>query len=159
MSAPKRARYTEEPVFLNTGGGEEPYVPGNITSARAAYAASLHLLFKHVADFHILMVDIIAEKYKLDATDIIHACHEDKRFQEMIVAPTIHSLGYFGEADLCAKREVEVQSKVDAVEAVQPDPVEQLAVDTAKMSLGVSDPKPKKKVIRRKIVPAPAPSQ
>ncbi len=146
MSAPKRARYTEEPVFLNTGGGEEPYVPRDITSARAAYAASLHLLFKHVADFHILMVDIIAEKYKLDAAEIIHACHDDKRFQEMVVAPTIHSLGYFGESDLAAKR---------TVEAPQPDPVEQLVGDTAKLSLGTSDPKPKKRIIRKKVAPAP----
>ncbi len=144
MSAPKRARYTEEPVFLNTGGGEEPYVPRDITSGRAAYAASLHLLFKHVADFHILMVDIIAEKYKLDASEIIHACHDDKRFQEMVIAPTIHSLGYFGEEDLAAKRAV-----------VQPDPVDQLVGETAKLSLGVADPKPKKKVIRKKVAPAP----
>jgi hypothetical protein len=145
MSAPKRARYTEEPVFLNTGGGEEPYIPVNITSARAAYAASLHLLFKHVADFHILMVDIIAEKYKLDTAEIIHVCHEDKRFQQMVVAPTIHSLGYFNQEDLSAKREVEQQ----------PDPVDQLVGETAKLSLGVSDPKPKKKVIRKKVAPAP----
>ena len=144
MSAPKRARYTEEPVFLNTGGGEEPYVPRDITSGRAAYAASLHLLFKHVADFHILMVDIIAEKYKLDATEIIHACHEDKRFQEMVVSPTIHSLGYFGEGDLAAKRDL--------------DPVEQLTTDTAKLSLGVAPP-PKKKIIRKKVPPAPAPEK
>lgn len=137
MSAPKRARYTEEPVFLNTGGGEEPYIPKNIQTAREAYAASLHLLFKHVADFHILMVDIISEKYKLDAAEIIHACHDDKRFQEMVIAPTIHSLGYFKQEDLSAKREV--------------DPVDQLAADTAKISLG-QPPQPKKKVIRKKIV-------
>lgn len=141
MSAPKRARYTEEPVFLNTGGGEEPYIPKDIQTARDAYAASLHLLFKHVADFHILMVDIIAEKYKLDAAEIIHVCHEDKRFQQMVVAPTIHSLGYFNEADLGAKREV--------------DHVEQLAADTAKLSLGIQ---PKKRIIRKKVVP-PAPEK
>jgi len=149
MSAPKRARYTEEPVYLNTGGGEEPYVPGNITSARAAYAASLHLLFKHVADFHILMVDIIAEKYKLNAHEIIQACHDDKRFQEMVVSPTIHSLGYFGQEDLSAKREVEVVKPADPV-----DPVEQLVAETAKMSLGTAPPK--RKIIRKKVVPAPA---
>jgi hypothetical protein len=143
MSAPKRARYTEEPVFLNTGGGEEPYIPKNIQTARDAYAASLHLLFKHVADFHILMVDIIAEKYKLDAAEIIHVCHEDKRFQQMVVAPTIHSLGYFNEEDLGAKRDVVA------------DPVEQLVGETAKLSLGAAPPK--KKVIRKKVVPPAAP--
>lgn len=146
MSAPKRARYTEEPVFLNTGGGEEPYIPKDIQTARDAYAASLHLLFKHVADFHILMVDIIAEKYKLNAAEIIHVCHEDKRFQQMVVAPTIHSLGYFNETDLAAKRDVEPP---------KPDPVEELVADTAKLSLGVAPPK--KKIIRKKVVPAAAP--
>lgn len=144
MSAPKRARYTEEPVYLNTGGGEEPYVPGTIQTARNAYAASLHLLFKHVADFHILMVDIIAEKYKLNAHEIIQACHDDKRFQEMVVSPTIHSLGYFGQEDLSKKREVE---------ETKSDPVEQLVVETAKLSLGTVEPKPKMKLIRKKKVP------
>ena len=150
MSAPKRARYTEEPVYVNIGGGEEPYIPKEIQTARNAYAASLHLLFKHVADFHILMVDIIAEKYKLDATEIIHTCHQDKRFQEMVVSPTIHSLGYFGEGDLAAKREIDQPPPPPP----KSDPVEQLVADTAKLSLGVQ---PKKKIIRKKI-PAAAPS-
>ena len=56
MSSFKKARYTEEPVYLHSDGTVTPYVPETIVTNRDAYAASMHLLFAHVADFNMLMV-------------------------------------------------------------------------------------------------------
>jgi hypothetical protein len=88
-----------EPVMITKDGKQEPYVPKEIIGHRGAYAASLHLLFKHVADFHVLMIDILSEKYGIPADEMISACHEDERFQNMVVHPTITALQYFDEDD------------------------------------------------------------
>jgi len=91
----KSAKFLEEPITVTKDGVEVPYIPGTITNNRQAYAASLHLVFKHVADFHISMLEIIAEKYKIPVDEMIQVVSEDKRFTEMAVNPAIHTLGYF----------------------------------------------------------------
>jgi hypothetical protein len=110
MSSSKKtiqsARIINEPIMVNNDGKEEPYIPKDIMGHRGAYAASLHLLFKHVADFHVLMIEILSEKYGIPADDMIRACHEDERFQNMVVNPTIHSMQYFDESDVAKHVEV-----------------------------------------------------
>lgn len=100
MPAIKKARWTEEPVYVNLDGTLEPYIPKDIVTNRGAYAASLHLVFKHVADFHTMIVEIIAEKTGLDSDTIFDVIKSDDRYKEMLVSPTIHSLGTFEKADL-----------------------------------------------------------
>jgi hypothetical protein len=91
----KTATFLEEPITMMKDGREVPYIPETITNSRQAYAASLHLVFKHVADFHISMLEIISEKYKIPVNDMIETVSQDKRFTEMTINPTIHTMGYF----------------------------------------------------------------
>lgn len=104
MSAPrqiiKTAAYTHEPVFIDVSGVSVPYIPKEIVDHRKAYSVTLDLLFKHVADFHINMIAIIAEKYNLDAAEMINVVSEDPRYEQMLLHPVIESLGHFGKEDL-----------------------------------------------------------
>ena len=100
---PRTAKVVNEPVFIKKDGVVEQYVPARITTHRDAYAASLHLLFKHVADFHMLMIDVIAEKYKLDPNEIVDTLQRDPRYNEVRSDPKIESLMYFDEEDLSKK--------------------------------------------------------
>ena len=139
MPAIKKARWTEEPVFVNLDGTLEPYIPKDIITNRSAYASSLHLVFKHVADFHMMMVEIIAEKTGLDSDTIFDTIKSDERYKGMLVSPEIHSLGMFEKKDL---------EKVVTVDPV--DTVESIAVDMGAMKI---DEAPKKvKVVRKKKV-------
>lgn len=112
-----QAKISNEPVYINEDGTTIPYIPGHIKTARDGYAASLHLLFKHVADFHITVIDLLAEKYKFKAEEAIDALHADPRFREMIVHPTIHAMGYFKEDDYKAATEVVSQTTTVPLES------------------------------------------
>lgn len=128
----KSVTIQNEPVFVTKEGVSEPYIPREILTHRDAYSASLHLLFKHVADVHLLMVEVLAEKYNLDADEIIQTVQNDQRMKDITLNPTLESLTYFGKEDL---------AKVVPVVAAPPPPT-------------VSEPgKPPKK--RRVIVKAP----
>jgi hypothetical protein len=128
-------KYLNEPCFVNKDGGVVPYLPKDIITHRDAYAASLHILLEHTAKFHVLVAEIIAEKYNLDVTEMMKTVREDSRFQLSVSDPGLNALGYFDEKDL----EKKVPSKPEPEgEPVKPEgePV-----------------KPKKKVIRAKKVP------
>jgi len=96
----KTATHKNEPVFIDSNGTSIPYVPKEIVEHREAYAVTLNLLFKHIADFHTNMIAIIAEKYKLDASEMIGVVCEDPRYQQMVQHPVIESMGYFSNEDL-----------------------------------------------------------
>ena len=96
----KSVTVTNEPIFVAKDGVVEPYIPRTIVTHRDAYSASLHLLFKHVADFHLLMVEVIAEKYNLDADEIIQTVQNDQRMKDIQLNPTLDSLTYFGKEDV-----------------------------------------------------------
>ena len=98
----KRARYVEEPAFIEVSGESRPYVPINITKAREAYAASLDVIFKHVADFHVTIIQIISEKYKIDEDEILGTIKGDPRYTGMYEDPRLNPLGYFKAADAAA---------------------------------------------------------
>lgn len=133
------AKISNEPVYMYEDGKTVPYIPGHIKTARDGYAASLHLLFKHVADFHITVIDLLAEKYNFKAEEAINSLHEDPRFRDMIVHPTIHTLGYFKEEE-CAK--------------APSDPVSEDNMVLLEMTAPPEVPPPKKKrtVVRKKKV-------
>ena len=122
-------KYLNEPCFMNKDGEVVPYLPKDIITHRDAYAASLHILLEHTAKFHVLVAEIIAEKYNLDVNEMMKTVREDDRFQLSVSDPGLNALGYFDEKDL----EKKVPSK----------PEEEV--------------KPKKKVIRAKKVPVETP--
>jgi len=63
-----------------------------IKDGRSAYAASLQMILKHVADFHITVVDIISEKYNIPVDEIMNTVTSDSRYTNMLVSPDIHTL-------------------------------------------------------------------
>jgi hypothetical protein len=91
----QKPSFVNEPVFVTKDGVTEPYIAKSVTSGRDMYAASLHLLFKHVADFHSSILDILSEKYSIPVEEMLNTIHEDPRFTEMVVNPVIHTMGYF----------------------------------------------------------------
>ena len=135
-------KYLNEPCFVNKDGEVLPYVPKDIITHRDAYAASLHILLEHTAKFHVLVAEIIAEKYNLDVTEMMKTVNEDKRFQLSVSDPGLNALGYFDEQDL--KKKVPVKAEGEPVkpegEPVKPE----------------GEPVVKKKVIRLKKTPVEA---
>jgi hypothetical protein len=67
-------------------------IPVEITDGRSAYAASLQMILKHVADFHITVVDIISDKYNIPVDEIMNTVTSDSRYTNMLVNPDIHTL-------------------------------------------------------------------
>lgn len=61
-------------------------------AAAAAYTESLKIIFKHVADFHITVVDIISQKYNIPVDEIMNTVTSDSRYTNMLVDPKIHEL-------------------------------------------------------------------
>ena len=90
----------QEPVYILKNGQPVPYIPATITTSRDAYAASLHVLFKHVADFHICIVRAFSSKYGIPEDDILKTIQESDEFKNMQVDPVLDtdSLGYLAEA-------------------------------------------------------------
>jgi len=99
-----REKFTvmQEPAFILKNGTPVPYIPGTITTGRDAYAASLHVLFKHVADFHMCIVRTFSVKYGIPEDDILKTIQESEEFKNMLVDPVLdmdfNSLGYLDEA-------------------------------------------------------------
>jgi hypothetical protein len=135
----KRVKYTNEPVYINEEGVTEPYIHKDIVTNRDAYSASLHILFKHVSDFHLILIEIIAEKTGLDSTEIIASIQQDPRYLEAIVDPKIHSFGLLEKED--------VQKVIEINEPEKKDPIEELQT---KMSATSIQEKPKKPRVVRK---------
>jgi hypothetical protein len=100
----------QEPAYILKNGQSVPYIPVTITTNREAYAASLHVLFKHVADFHICVVRVFSAKYGIPEDDILKTIQESDEFKNMHVDPVldtdnIDSLGYLAEVT-ASKEEV-----------------------------------------------------
>ena len=91
----------QEPAYILKNGQSVPYIPVEVKTARDAYAASLHVLFKHVADFHICIVKTFSAKYGIPEDDILNTIQESDEFKNMQVDPVLdigtHSLGYLDE--------------------------------------------------------------
>jgi hypothetical protein len=163
----QNVKIVNEPVMVDNDGKTETYIPREIVGHRDAYAASLHLLFKHVADFHVLMIEILAEKYNLSADEMVRVCHEDERFQKMVVNPTIHAMSYFDEEDAAKKVAVVAAVAEPVVAAAEEKPVVTKKRPVIKKAVVVpapvveapvavvapveEKPKPKKPVIKKKI--------
>jgi hypothetical protein len=91
--AAKRIRMvaTAETVRMADGN---PYEPTPVKDGRAAMRACLHMILKHTADMFVGIVEIVAEKYKIDPDEMMHVITEHPRYKEMQVDPVMHDLGY-----------------------------------------------------------------
>ena len=91
----------QEPAYILKNGQSVAYIPLEVKTARDAYAASLHVLFKHVADFHICIVKTFSAKYGIPEDDILKTIQESEEFKNMQVDPVLdmgmQSLGYLDE--------------------------------------------------------------
>lgn len=87
-------KFINEPVIeFDEAGNCVPFIPVSITNGRQAYAASLNIIFKHIAEFHIVVLNIIAEKHGLNVNDILEEVHKDDRYVRM--SGVIDNLGAF----------------------------------------------------------------
>lgn len=136
-SSIKSLTVVNEPVFVAKDGFVQEYIPKEIVGYREAYAASLHLIFKHVADFHTAMLEIIAEKYGHDVDELVKVVQEDSRIKDMTVNPVISGLNIITQKDV-------------------PPPVSDTPV-VAEAPPPVAAEAPKKKlIVKRKTTVAPA---
>jgi hypothetical protein len=88
-------KFINEPVFINEKGEQVPYIPKEIITNRDAYAASLHMILKHTADFHMTILEIMADKQGIPIDDLVKVVKDDERYTDMIVNPQINTLGFF----------------------------------------------------------------
>jgi hypothetical protein len=90
-TAPKKKSVTlvKETVTLADGSN---FTPMAVKNSNDALRASLLMLFKHVADIHVTVVEIVAEKFNLKVEDIHEAIVQDPRWNEMLVNPLITEL-------------------------------------------------------------------
>jgi len=152
-----------EPVYKQT----MPYIPIEVKTHRDAYAATLHVLFKHIADFHLCVVKTFSKKYGIPEDDIIQTIQESPEFKNMEVDPALHtvhndpahnavieSLGYKNDAaitppDTIPKKRI-VKKKPTAAETItEPPPIPaQIQQDTEIQPLA------KKRVVKKKQVTA-----
>ncbi len=72
----------------------ETYTPVPITDGKTAMRACLHMILKHTADMFEGLVDVVAEKYKLDKEEMMNVIIDHPRFKEMSVDPVMLDLGY-----------------------------------------------------------------
>ncbi len=156
--------------FLPTGTisiVQTPYVALKIKSPKHAAAASLHLILKHVADMHMLILEVLSQKYNIPYNDMIDVIHTDDRVQKFMIDPIVHSMNYFTQEDLDAsmaelniKEESKPEPEPEPEPVVQPETVKKLVRPKIKFDLpeeistSVSQAdqiaNPKKKIIRKK---------
>lgn len=137
---------TSEPAYILDNGNRVPYIPKEITTHREAYAATLHVLFKHVADFHICIVKTFSKKYGIPEDDIMQTIQESDEFKNMAVDPVLHPsdpLGYLTPAELV---EPAAEPAAAGVEPAKAEPVE----------LAKAEPVVMKKIVKKKQPVMPA---
>ena len=107
-----------EPAYILENGTQVPYVPVEVKTARDAYAASLRVLFKHVADFHLCIVRTFSSKYGIPEDDILQTIQESEEFKNMKVDPVLDTdkfnmLGYVQiKEDAPAVKKTKTKSKI-----------------------------------------------
>ena len=116
MQSTPSPSYCSEPVFIEKDGQTIPYIPIEIKNGRDAYAASLHMLFNHFAQFHISVVDIISDKYNIPVEEIMNTIKSDDRYINMSVCPNIHELSNAAASSSSLSLVVETVDLVDVVD-------------------------------------------
>ena len=109
----KSSTSMSEPAYILHNGQSVPYIPKEITDHRTAYAATLHVLFKHVADFHICIVKVFSKKYGIPEDEIMQTIQESDEFKNMAVDPVLDpsdALGYLRHEDAHPQTETETET-------------------------------------------------
>ena len=104
----------EDVLIRHPGSGEarSKARPIQIDTTKDVWRSTVLTLFKHVADMHLTIVTIIADKYELDPNKIIDVISDDPRWTELQVHPIIHDLiGDDGRLDIPAKVEEKEKPK------------------------------------------------
>ena len=136
-----------EPVYVLENGQNVSYIPIEIKNHREAYAATLHVLFKHVADFHTCVVQTFSRKYGIPEDEIMQTIQESEEFKNMNVDPVLH-LGYLSPNPVSAPQ----QEPVPVPELVQvPEPVPEL------VQVPEQEPVATKRIVKKKSPANPAP--
>lgn len=90
-------------IIENLPANYVPYKPEHIKKHNTiAFKAAMEVLFAHTADVFSCIVDIIADKYELDANDIIETVIHHPQYTSLSVHPVINSLSYFTADDATA---------------------------------------------------------
>ena len=84
----------DDVVIRHPGSGQarSKARPIEIDTTRDVWRSTVLTLFKHVADMHLTIVNIIADKYDLDPNKIVDVISDDPRWTELQVHPIIHDL-------------------------------------------------------------------
>jgi hypothetical protein len=96
-----------------------------IPDGRSAYALSLQMIFRHVADFHMTVVDVISEKYNIPVDDIMNAVTSDSRYKNMVVDKDLHRLSSVDvdvDVDVGVKNESEQKKEEQEMQLPKPKP-------------------------------------
>lgn len=111
----KNVKLVQEPILLSDGSTMKPL---QIKSSSDILRASLLMLFKHVSDIHVTLVEIIAEKYGLSIEDIHKTINEDPRWASMFVDPLLTDMTATIEENKVAKPKRKIQIIADQPELV-----------------------------------------
>jgi hypothetical protein len=85
---------------------ESPYIPLTVETKEEAMRACLHMILKHTADMFVTITEIIAEEYKLDATEMVKTIQGSPRFEKLCAEDVLLTLGYFEAKEEVPKVEV-----------------------------------------------------
>lgn len=89
LGSKKPITLVKEDVVLADG---THFVPMEVKTSSDVLRVSLLMLFKHIADIHVCVVNAVADKFGLKIEDIHKAVTEDPRWAEMFVHPLITDL-------------------------------------------------------------------
>jgi hypothetical protein len=89
QSSKKSITLVKEEVVMADGS---TFVPMEVKNSSDVLRASLLMLFKHVSDIHVTLVEIVADKFGLSVDDIHAAVKDDPRWSTMFVNPLITDL-------------------------------------------------------------------
>ena len=168
----KSSTSMSEPAYILHNGQSVPYIPKEITDHRTAYAATLHVLFKHVADFHICIVKVFSKKYGIPEDEIMQTIQESDEFKNMAVDPVLDpsdALGYLRHEDAHPQTETETITATTTTTATVPttttvhvpdmkkivkkkQPSQPVVIEPVVVEPVVVEPV-KKKIIRKKVAP------
>jgi hypothetical protein len=157
ISGVKRMRVNNEPVFVHEDGKTEEYIPKKLKTARDAYSVSLHMIFKHIADFHLCVVEIISEKTGLTQDEILNTILDDPRYKNMFVHPVLSTFGYVHTPDVAkvvpeaeeVKADAEPPAQDKIVEAMEPAPTKKSTKKVVVKKLEATSEKPTKKTTKK----------
>lgn len=85
----KQVTLTTEPVQMADGSA---FKPMEVKTSSDVLRGSLLMLFKHVADIHVTVVEIVADKFGLKVEDIHNAITEDPRWADIFLHPMVSDL-------------------------------------------------------------------